>query len=133
MFDRCKVAIPIIQPTNDPPITSSIMRGAWLKSKQPTMKEERKFTLDDCSQHKKEVAGISDMRQLAIMVADLHYESLEQFLKALASKISLDALSDSKKGRNQLAIVLETAAQDILSGAYGIEAAYEISKPFMNK
>jgi len=41
--------------------------------------------LPDCSQHKKEVAGILDMKVLAEMIGDLHYETLAEFLNSLAA------------------------------------------------
>lgn len=34
--------------------------------------------MSDCKNHKKEVAGISDMKVLAEAIGDLHYEALAE-------------------------------------------------------
>lgn len=53
----------------------------------------------DCSKHKKEVLGCSDMKQLAEMIGDLHYESLEIFLRELKRKLEADGRKDFEEGR----------------------------------
>lgn len=88
--------------------------------------------MSDCSKHKKEVAGISDMKVLAEMIGDLHYETLFSFVESLSEKLFLDAAKDRTAGRRQLANYLEAAANNIHFASFQIEAALEISKPFMN-
>lgn len=87
--------------------------------------------MSDCSKHKKDVAGISDMKDLAEMIGDLHYESLAELLDYLANKFARDAIEDAKKGRYSLATVLNHASHNIHETFENIEYAWHISKPFM--
>lgn len=85
----------------------------------------------DCSRHKKEVAGISDMKQLAVEIGDLHYEALAELLSNLKDKLLLDAAHDNAAGRSKIAIFLHAAANNIDFAHMHIETAWMISKPFM--
>lgn len=85
----------------------------------------------DCSRHKKEVAGIADMKQLAEMVGDLHYESLTEFLCALAEKISMDGHKDEANYREKLAEQLYNVAGYLAKASIHSGWAWEICKPFM--
>ena len=58
--------------------------------------------MEDCSQHKKEVAGITDMGKLAKLIGELHYETLEELLAQLANKLHEDAKKDLQAGRTEL-------------------------------
>lgn len=87
----------------------------------------------DCSRHTKEVAGIADMKVLAEMVGDLHYETLAIFLNCLSGKIQGDASKDNKEGRVKLAKKLWKAKDDIQEAFFSIYEAWKISEPFMNK
>lgn len=87
----------------------------------------------DCSQHKTSVAGISDMKKLAEMIGDLHYETLAELLDYLANKFARDAINDAKAGRYSLATELNCASQNIHEAFGNIESAWEISKPFMKQ
>ncbi len=87
--------------------------------------------MDDCSKHKKEVAGITDMKLLAEMVGDLNYGSLQHFLGHLAIKLNNDGLKDRGDGRNQLGYALNAASDDIQRASIQILQAWRISKPFM--
>ena len=89
--------------------------------------------MSDCSKHKKEVAGISDMKELAEMIGDLHYETLQELLKQLAFKLSRDAGNDMEEGRMKLGIALLDASLNTLKVFRSIEQAWQISKPFMNQ
>lgn len=89
--------------------------------------------MSDCSNHKKEVAGISDMKVLAGMIGDLHYEAFSELLIRLAEKLYADAAKDHRSGRGQLACQLNYAAQRIWYAQEDIRKAWEISKPFMNE
>jgi hypothetical protein len=90
-----------------------------------------KSTKDNCSNHKKEVAGISDMKVLAELIGDLHYETLENLLGQLSIKLYKDGLSDRMNGREKLGYTLDDAANFIRSAALKINTAWEISNPHM--
>lgn len=85
----------------------------------------------DCSNHKRDVLGISDMAELANLIGDLHYETLSLLLDKLADKIYLDAAKDRADGRVLLSEVLELIASDIYSASIYSEKAWQICKPFM--
>lgn len=87
----------------------------------------------NCSQHKKEVAGISDMKQLAGMIGDLHYESLAELFLALEKKIKQDSRKDWKGGKIQLSNKLSGAYAGIKLARINFQEAWQISKPFMDK
>lgn len=87
----------------------------------------------DCSRHKKEVAGISNMKELAEMIGNLHYESLADFFIELQCKFIRDAGNDERQGRIQLAECLDEAAAHTSWVAAEIKNAWEISQPFMNE
>ena len=88
--------------------------------------------MSDCSKHKKEIAGISDMKVFAEEVGDLHYETLTQFLYYLSKKIGEDANKDYSGGRDKLAGALQDAEASVFESSLRIEKAWQISKPFMS-
>jgi hypothetical protein len=88
--------------------------------------------MSDCSKHKKEVGGISDMKVLAEAIGDLHYEALAEFLECLRDKIYADAGKDYDAGRYSLGGRLNHAAFFIGQAHLMIERAWKISEPFMN-
>ena len=85
----------------------------------------------NCSRHTKEVAGITDMKQLAEMFGDLHYKTLAEFLNYLSGKIQRDASKDNKNGRVKLAKKLWKAKDEIQLAFFSIYEAWKISEPFM--
>lgn len=85
----------------------------------------------NCSKHKKEVAGISDMKALAEMIGDLHYESLSNLLYHLSDKIYRDGQKDFNAGRTNISHFLFEAQKDTHRAHQHIEQAWKISKPFM--
>lgn len=88
--------------------------------------------MSDCSKHKKEVEGYNgSIKDLARDVADLHYESLSEFLLELGFCLNEDARADEGRGRPKLASNLKEGAQHITRGHLNIEKAWEISKPYM--
>ena len=92
---------------------------------------ETKDTISDCSKHPKDIAGITDMKVLAEMIGDLHYESLVDLFDFLRHKFNRDAVKDAEGGRYDLATSLHTAGM-ICSELFGeLENTWEISKPFM--
>ena len=76
--------------------------------------------MSDCSNHKKEVAGISDMKLLAEMIGDLRYDTLEELLDKLADKLLLDAAKDRAAGRNKLADELHSASANVMFASIDI-------------
>ena len=87
--------------------------------------------MGDCSNHAKDIAGITDMKALAEMIGDLHYETLAELLAHLADKLYNDAKKDSAAGRIQLSNKLYNAAECVAQSDHVISEAWEICKPFM--
>lgn len=92
------------------------------------MSEESK---PDCSRHKKQVAGITDMKALAEMIGDLHYETMANLFNALAEKLFYDFHKDEAEGRIKLAACGRWLYYSIHKASAGAERAWQISKPFM--
>lgn len=87
----------------------------------------------DCSRHSKQVGGISDMKILAEAIGDLHYETLAELFNYLASKLASDAINDAKAERYALSGELNCASKHIDMVFHHIDAAWKISKPYMDK
>lgn len=87
--------------------------------------------MNNCSQHTKEVAGISDMKELAEMIGDLHYETLSEFIGALAEKISYDGHKDETNGKTKLSEQLYYVAGYLAKASIHSSWAWQISKPFI--
>lgn len=85
-----------------------------------------------CENHKKEVAGISDMKILAEMIGDLHYETLAELFKNMEAKFLKDYEKDNSVGRKELAMYLWDASIDAGCIYRYIQRAWQISKPFIN-
>lgn len=89
--------------------------------------------MDNCENHKKEVAGISDMKELAELIGDLHYETLSELLNALALKINTDGTRDFNSGRKLLGEILVDCSDRLSEAGDCIIAAWQVCKPFMKK
>jgi hypothetical protein len=100
---------------------------SWLK----VFPENKAPQPPDCSRHKKEVAGISDMKLLAGMVGDLHYKSLEDFIGYLCTKLYKDGLKDRMNNREKLGYVLTDASDALKKAAKHIAEAWVICQPYM--
>lgn len=87
--------------------------------------------MSDCSEHKKEIAGISDMKELANIIGDLHYESLAQLFKHLSQKFKQDSRKDWKGKRVLLSARLKATSINMKQSYIQIQEAWQISKPFM--
>ena len=85
----------------------------------------------NCKRHLKEVAGITDMKVLAEMIGDLHYETLSTLLYHLSDKVYADGQKDFVNGRTKLSHFLFEAQIKIHSAHQKIEQAWKISQPFM--
>lgn len=90
-------------------------------------------TPPDCSNHKKDLFGETDMKVVAEAISNLHYESFVDLLGFLEGKMCVDAMNDKASGRGRLAGGLFTAAEGFNKARKGIEYAWQISKPFMNQ
>jgi hypothetical protein len=89
--------------------------------------------MSDCSQHKKDVAGIEDMKVLAEIIGDLHYETLAELIHSLAKKIEKDGVKDFRNRRTDLASELYQTCYLLFQASRHVKKAYAISKPFMDK
>lgn len=87
--------------------------------------------MSDCSQHKKDILGETDMKVLAEMIGDLHYESLAELFKHLSNKILKDGTNDLRKNKDRLASELYSVSGNLSEAYKGIKKAWQISKPFM--
>jgi hypothetical protein len=88
--------------------------------------------MSDCSKHKKEVGGISDMKVLAEAIGDLHYEAMAELFGHLSSKIFKDAEKDERAKRWALSGILYELNYT-LNICHGLaERAWKLCKPFMN-
>lgn len=89
--------------------------------------------MEACSEHKKEVAGVSDMKVLAEMVEALHYEQQPIFFKELSKRYKERSRQDCKEGKIQLSI-RGRAISKLMEQAYvPANEMWQISKPFMNQ
>jgi hypothetical protein len=85
-----------------------------------------------CEKHKDHIEKYDgDIKQLARDIADLRYDTLEQFLKELKECIEVDLEKDSDGGRKKLANALFNTAIGIGLAEDSIKDAWNISKPFM--
>lgn len=85
----------------------------------------------DCSGHKKDLFGESDMRKVAEMIGDLHYETLTELLRELCLKINKDGGNDYDKGRFLLGDALIQCGDKLSEAHLFMTKVWEISKPFM--
>jgi hypothetical protein len=89
--------------------------------------------IPDCSNHKKDLFGETDMKIVAEAIGDLHYKTLERLIWHLGKKLYVDSQKDNEAGRKNLASCLHDAAGHLESASYWIGYARDISKPFMKK
>lgn len=84
-----------------------------------------------CENHKKEIAGITDMKVLAEMIGDLHYETLMELFSDLTTKFKKDCISDADAGRGSLSNKLMRISKLFREVTIEAAEAWMISKPFM--
>lgn len=89
--------------------------------------------MDDCSKHKKDLFGETDMKVVAEAIGDLHYESLCELFKQLSLKIYKDANRDANDSKINLSIELMNAAFYVDYAFRNLYKARQISKPFMEQ
>ncbi len=87
--------------------------------------------MSDCSKHKKELFGQTDMKVVAEAIGDLNYETLSKLLWQLQTKLHNDAIKDISRHRFKLSHALERSSHFIYEAGNEIESAWQISKPFM--
>lgn len=86
---------------------------------------------NDCSQHKKDLYGHADMKEVAEAIGDLHYETLAELFRQMKRKFSMDAENDLKGERILLSDQLELLADVCYVAELHSFQAWQISKPFM--
>lgn len=89
--------------------------------------------MNDCSKHRKDVFGETDMKKVAEEIGDLHYAALFDLLLSLSEKIKADALKDREGDRPFLANALDISWFHVKAASNYIEAAWEISKRYMEE
>lgn len=87
----------------------------------------------NCANHKTELFGHGDMKEVADVIGDLHYETLFNLLYHLSKKIDADSIKDNESGREKLAAALQYAGMAIFESALRMEKVWEISKPYMRR
>lgn len=87
--------------------------------------------MSDCSNHKKDLFGESDMKHLAGLISELHCESLAILLKELSKNLKQDSRKDWANKRMQLSNRLKEASDHLKVAYTYINEAWQISKPFM--
>ena len=68
---------------------------------------------------------------LAGKLADLRYDALAGFLRALAARLAADGDADAKRGRPRLAAALRSASAAVASAAADVDGAWAICAPRM--
>lgn len=94
-------------------------------------KINRNLLKDACLKHKKDVAGISDMKVLAEMIVNLHYESHAELYKHLTISYREAAHDDWAAGNKELANILHEISYRLYQTQPLADKLWQISKPFM--
>jgi hypothetical protein len=87
--------------------------------------------MSNCSNHKKELFGQTDMKHLAEDIGSLHYGSLYLLLYHLYKKLDEDSIKDYKANREKLAAALQYASMSIFESALRMQKVWQICEPFM--
>lgn len=89
--------------------------------------------MGNCSNHRKDLFGQTDMKVVAEAIGDLHYETLAKLLKEIGNKIFYDSRKDRENGRTKLASQLWQSSLHIGTASGYISEASKISEPFMKQ
>lgn len=89
--------------------------------------------IENCADHKKDILGISDMKQLAELIGDLHYETMFNLFRELTWKFDRDGKKDLNSGKINLGCKLMDARLKAFTLSEEIRECWQISKPFMKK
>lgn len=85
---------------------------------------------DDCSGHKKDLFGERDMKKVAEVIGDLHYEAMAELYNHLAEKHLNDHLKNKKDHPDEAAALI-WMHHAVNKASCGAERAWKISKPYM--
>ena len=88
--------------------------------------------MSNCSNHKRDLFGETDMKKAAEIIGDLHYKTLAALLVELSIKLYRDGQFDEISKREQLAHYLNEAQYKISEASGFIYKAWKVSKPFMD-
>lgn len=97
------------------------------------MKNKDKVTTDlksDCSKHKKDLFGETDMKVVAKAIRNMHHEARAILIDELANEISLEGWEDQKL-KPELSEQLFTVAGYLTKAAIHSNFVWQISKPYM--
>lgn len=72
-------------------------------------------------------------QQLSESLGNLRYDSLGEYLSAMAAKLQRDSEGDGGRGRGKLAAHLQRAAFALDEARLEIESAWKICEPYMEK
>lgn len=86
--------------------------------------------MDNCSQHKKDLFGETDMRKVAEAIRYMHHETRAILIDELSKEISREGWEDQKL-KPQLSEQLFTVAGYLCKAAIHSHFVFAISKPFM--
>lgn len=89
--------------------------------------------MSNCSNHRKDVHGETDMKHLAEEIGNLHYESLSILLYHLSKKMDSDSQKDYKAGRKKIALLLEYVGVSLFEASTRMERVWKICEPKMTK
>lgn len=87
--------------------------------------------MSNCSNHRKDLLGQTDMKHIAEDIGNLHYESLFNLLYHLSKKLENDSIIDYKAGREKLASDLQYLSMSVFESALRAERVWKLVKPFM--
>lgn len=104
-----------------------------MNSKPTNQPPEGREETPDCSTHRKDLNGLTDMKAVAESIGNLHYETLAELLLRLKEKLQDDSTKDKEGGRELLAKKLWLAAGGIYTGYVNITIASAVCKQFMNE
>lgn len=89
--------------------------------------------MPDCTNHKKDLFGETDMKKVAEAIGDLHYEALSELLGSLSIKLYRDGLKDLDRDRYRLSCALDDASNRLRECADHVTRAWNISKKYMKQ
>lgn len=89
--------------------------------------------MSNCSNHRKDVHGETDMKHLAEEIGNLHYESLQNLFFELSIKLYQDGVKDTDNGRVELGAALDHASDHLSNAAHCMQRAWKVCEPFMKQ
>lgn len=87
----------------------------------------------DCSGHKKDLFGKTDMKEVAEAIGDLNYETLQELFFQLSVKLYQDEMRDANNKRPELGASLDHTSDHIANAAHCMARAWKTSKKYMNE